>query len=1059
MRRLVTSLSAQTRLRVAEEFLSASGESEILFVTPTWMAAADVVRSHSLRRNGMAGVHRFSLPSLAFEMASSFLAEQNLSVVSGIAADAVAARATDACRSAGRLKWFEPVASTPGFFRSLASTISELRLNNVDLAKLANAGPAGTDLAQLTHEFVRALNEARVADLAGIYDTAQRMRGRFHGMSFLMADVRVKAVAERRFIQSLIASSPSILATTHPEDVQTIAALEALMQVKAEAIPEDRTDALGRLRRSVFSIENREIGGFDSSVDFRSSTDESRETVEIARAVLSESRKGIPFDGIAVLLRSPDVYQPLIEDAFRRAGIPSFYTQGSRRPNPSGRAFLTLLACASEGLPASRFAEYLSLGQVPGTEQKEMPVWMPMQGELFSEAPQKATQGDPFSDHLRAPQSWERLLVDAAVIGGVDRWERRLTGLDREFEKQIAEVHAESENRLRYLQRQRSRLNDLREFALPLIKRLADLPASTTWGEWLDCLEELAHAALRQPEAVLTALAELRPMAPVGPVRVDEVREVLTHRLTFLRIEPTDRRYGKVFVGTISEAAGMSFQIVFLPGLGEDIFPQRSFEDPLLLDEMRQRVDVNLTVQDIRIQEERLLFHIAAGVAERKLCISYPRLNLVQGRARGPSFYALEVMRGVIGRVPGLQELRQKTAEVSETLTGWPAPRNPETAIDDAEYDVAVVSQLLRVPIDEARARGRYLVSVNSSLARSLRNRAGRWRRRWTEGDGIVDPDAAALAVLAQHRPGARPYSATALQQFAACPYRFLLYAIHRLEAREEPAPLERMDALTRGSLFHSIQFRFLTELRSQNLLPLTPAKQTEAFEVADSIIQAVAREYREELAPAILRIWEAEVEDIRWDVRGWIREMMQNRNGITWTPRWFELSFGLLAGRECDPASIRDPIDIPAGLHLRGSIDMIEEGNSQIRVTDHKTGKAPTVPPGLTGRGEILQPLLYAEAAELLLGKPAGVSRLFYCTERGGYRVIDVPITAESRSALDGVVRAIDDALVTGFLPAAPRERACLWCDYKVVCGPYEEMRTRQKPKERLAGLMDIRQ
>ncbi|HEY5657383.1 MAG TPA: serine protease, partial [Myxococcota bacterium] len=34
---------------------------------------------------------------------------------------------------------------------------------------------------------------------------------------------------------------------------------------------------------------------------------------------------------------------------------------------------------------------------------------------------------------LRAPRRWERLLVDAAVIGGRERWERRLDGLAREI--------------------------------------------------------------------------------------------------------------------------------------------------------------------------------------------------------------------------------------------------------------------------------------------------------------------------------------------------------------------------------------------------------------------------------------------------------------------------------------------------------------------------------------------------------------------------------------------------------------------------------------------------
>ena len=42
--------------------------------------------------------------------------------------------------------------------------------------------------------------------------------------------------------------------------------------------------------------------------------------------------------------------------------------------------------------------------------------------------------------------------------------------------------------------------------------------------------------------------------------------------------------------------------------------------------------------------------------------------------------------------------------------------------------------------------------------------------------------------------------------------------------------------------------------------------------------------------------------------------------------------------------------------------------------------------------------------------------------------------------------VAIVKEALEAGFLPAAPDARECDWCDYKRVCGPYEEIRTRKK-------------
>ncbi len=76
---------------------------------------------------------------------------------------------------------------------------------------------------------------------------------------------------------------------------------------------------------------------------------------------------------MAILLRQPFAYLPLLEDALRRGGVPAFFSRGTSRPDPAGRAFLALLACAAEGLSASRFAEYLSLGEAPAPDPSGAP--------------------------------------------------------------------------------------------------------------------------------------------------------------------------------------------------------------------------------------------------------------------------------------------------------------------------------------------------------------------------------------------------------------------------------------------------------------------------------------------------------------------------------------------------------------------------------------------------------------------------------------------------------------------------------------------------------------
>src|SRR4029079_11851898 len=69
---------------------------------------------------------------------------------------------------------------------------------------------------------------------------------------------------------------------------------------------------------------------------------------------------------------------------------------------------------------------------------------------------------------LRAPRRWERLLVEAAVIGGRDRWERRLNGLMNELRSKLVELGGEDEAQVAAIQRTLEELAVFTVYALPL---------------------------------------------------------------------------------------------------------------------------------------------------------------------------------------------------------------------------------------------------------------------------------------------------------------------------------------------------------------------------------------------------------------------------------------------------------------------------------------------------------------------------------------------------------------------------------------------------------------
>jgi RecB family exonuclease len=938
------------------------------------------------------------------------------------------------------------------------------------------------------------------------------------GVPTLFLDVPLSCGLEARLVVALAAKASSCLAACHRGDGTSLQYWEQGLGGMAEELPVADSTKLGRLQSYLFrEMEGKpeaeepatqpSVGSLftPQEVQVFSAPGESRECVEIARRIHQEAQRGVALDRMAVLLRSGTLYRAPVLEAMRRASLPAWFARGTEHPDPAGRALLALLACKAEGFSARRFAEYLSLGEVPPATRAGSPPgarsraerFVPSEDELLVRGagdlvePSLANTGgepkgrgvaaagkvssgaeptataaaakravDPDDEqevgvlegNLRAPRRWEELLVEASVIGGLDRWRRRLKGLASECDRQLREVDSE-DPRHAYLQRKRRHLQHLSRFALPMLEEMSEWPEQASWGEWCERLGALATRALRHPSRVLSVLAELEPLGEIGPVSLEEVKLVLARWLTDLTLPPQQRRFGRVFVGPIEAARGLSFDVVFVPGLAERVFPQKVIEDPMLLDAERQAFP-DLVRNEQRVEAERAALQLAVGCAAERVVLSYSRLDVDLARPRVPSFYGLEVLRAAERRLPGFDELSRRAEQAGAARSSWPAPQDPTRAIDEAELDLALLGEVLRRPEQQAVGTARYLLQANPHLARALRSRARRWTlRKFTPADGLVEPRAEALEALQPHQLEARSYSPTTLEHFAYCPYRFLLKAVHRLQPRDEPVALEQIDPLTRGSLVHEVQYELLTELKDNGQLPVTAASLDHAFARLDALLDQLAASYADDLAPAIDRVWSDGVEAIRADLREWLRRVSEMPE---WLPSSFELAFGLSGKAAEHRGEHHDAVPLDCGITLRGAIDLIErsaEGGS-LRVTDYKTGRVRMSEGAVIEGGKMLQPVLYALVAEKLhpdLQVEAG--RLYYCTSTGNYAERIVPLDDSARLAASEVARVLGGRLQEGNFPAAPAEGACRWCDYLAVCGPAEEIRTRRIKRNKSLG------
>jgi CRISPR/Cas system-associated exonuclease Cas4 (RecB family) len=152
--------------------------------------------------------------------------------------------------------------------------------------------------------------------------------------------------------------------------------------------------------------------------------------------------------------------------------------------------------------------------------------------------------------------------------------------------------------------------------------------------------------------------------------------------------------------------------------------------------------------------------------------------------------------------------------------------------------------------------------------------------------------------------------------------------------------------------------------------------------------------------------------------------------------------------------------VQIDGRFVLRGSVDMIETqaGSTELRITDHKTGRNRTTPRTVIGGGATLQPVVYGLAVEKIFGRPVREGRLFYCTAAGGFAEHPVRLSDANRRAAIEALEIIDRSIELGFLPAAPAERACTWCDFRSICGPDVPRHVTRKPADRLSDLAALR-
>ncbi len=919
---------------------------------------------------------------------------------------------------------YAPVATHVGTERAIARRYGELsRARPETLARLRRAG------SPRARALVDVVDRVRVR-LAPFPDEGALALEAVAAVEASDAAVAALGTVIVHLIQPLAPALRDLLAAV-TESRSTVVIVGLTGDVDADADVRAECDRLGvdltRAPDHNGPDQNGEAGRVPpTGTEIITASDVDEEVRAVIRRVLQLAETGVPFDRMAVLSPTVEPYSRVVDAQLRAAGI--------AHNGPAVRLLVDTVA----GRILDRVLRLV------GAEFARHEVVA-----LFASVPLQTPDGASIPI-----DRWDLISRRAGVVDG-DGWAERLEAYASDLMVRAddrAEAGIGGEQQLRADART---ARALAAFVADLRLRLGRLDQATGWSgraqearSVVAQLLDVSAGAEGWPEAEREALdtvdALLDQCARLDAVEPDPSLATFASTVTNELRSPVGRigRYGEgVFCGPIGAGVGLDLDAVFVIGLAEGIMPSARREDALLAEADRAlAADGELATRDRSRSDQRrgYLAALAAGAQHRVL--SFARGDLRSARERLASRYLLETASALAGErvyASGFDDLGAAVG-VDAVASFAAAMTRVEAAATATERDLGTVSAYVDAGGDVA-SHPLVSASVVSTGIEAVRGRASSALTRW---DGNI------ATVAGQGRsPGmGEVVSATRLETWSICPFRYFLTHVLAVPVEEEPERLLEFSARERGTLVHAVLERFIGAELAKPVEQRVPAGESwprsAVIQMREIVTELMAETEAKGLTGKAV-LWALHREEIESDVVQFLiaDSIIRVEQGVI--PESVEFPFGF---GDAPPVEITMPNG--AVVKFRGRADRIDRRPDGTRVVlDYKTGKRPSPPDGCAQDpvwgGARLQLPLYAEAARQRLGVDSVESAYWYISERGGFARDEVELNETTGDRFRTVVGQIVEGIDRGIFPAVPgdpdwfsgTDANCAFCDFDDLC------------------------
>ena len=334
---------------------------------------------------------------------------------------------------------------------------------------------------------------------------------------------------------------------------------------------------------------------------------------------------------------------------------------------------------------------------------------------------------------------------------------------------------------------------------------------------------------------------------------------------------PEKPGYG-VQITTLNEIRGLSFDYLFIGGLSDGDLPTR-FTPEIFFSGSFAREEIQHQV------EQRYLFYQALCTWKKKLYLSYPqtdgRRDMVQSSFL-QDFNSLFITNKLSredfkNEIYSREELLELLGKLSsEQRKELQLPEEVNIDIDSINRAIEIDKKRIEEPFGESEFTG----FVSENISDELKTK---------------------LSQISQGE-----FSATQLESYAKCPYKYFVENILRLETIAEP--VEELEAFEYGSLIHSILYEFYTKLKEKGIV-LSDCSNEE-FKSAEELLFKIAERRFDELnlnpefsfyeREKLLGINGKRTQSLLYK---FLEEERKNEDG--YVPEFFELSFGKVKHEE----------------------------------------------------------------------------------------------------------------------------------------------------------------